>query len=273
MRSFKNLLVHIAKPITNRIFDLKNLNHGESCYIYGDGVTIKWFDLLALQKRPGFSLGCMPFHNQGSALDLKYGLLIEPYYFYPFLKLPSWSKGKRWWRNTINRKYIDLFRENLNVHYFVNLSNYPVLTGNNIYYLFQAIGDTSFPLLKDCKSNNIGMLDGSLRCSIALAIYMGFKDIILVGCDYTHEISRSMHWYERGEGIVIKQPDYERNFLEFAQKYASITTLTLEGAGSVLPSITYSDYTGKAANYRENYELLDDTTLKLLATWPGYNIL
>lgn len=273
MSLLKNLLFVIAKPITNRIFKFKNRHHGESCYIYGDGVSIKWFDLLALPKKPGFTLGCIPFHNQADSLDLRYGLLIEPYYFYPYFKLPSWSREIIWWRNKINKKYVDIFRRNKSSDFFVNLSNYPVLTGDNIYYLFRELSDSTFNLSNDCKQKNIGMFDGSLRCAISLAIYMGFEEIILVGCDYTHAVTRSLHWYEKGEGLLIQQPNYEKSFFEIAKQYASIITLTLEGGGSVLPSVTYSDYTGRVATYRENHEFLDEETLKLLATWPGYKIL
>jgi hypothetical protein len=273
MKLLKELLFKVAKPITNRTLVLKNRHHGESCYVYGDGVSIKWFDLTALPNRPGFTLSCIPFHNQAATLDLRYGLLIEPYYFYPYFKMPTWSKNLTWWRNTINRKYKDLFRKNPGSNYFVNLSNYPVLNGENIYYLYQGINDELFEFADDCKRNNIGILDGSLRCAISLAIYMGFKEITLVGCDYTHEISRSMHWYEKGKGVITPQQSYEHSFFEIAQKYASIITLTHEGGGSALPSITYSEFTGMPATYRENHELLDYETLKLLATWPGYSIL
>ena len=273
MKLLKELLFNIAQPITNRTLALKNRHHGESCYIYGDGVSIKWFDLMALPKKSGLTLSCIPFHNQAAALDLRYGLLIEPYYFYPYFKMPTWSKNLRWWRNRINRKYVDLFRRNPDTDYFVNLSNYPILNGSNIYHLFQRLNDESFDFLSDCKRNNLGIFDGSLRCAISLAIFMGFKEIILVGCDYTHEVSRSMHWYEKGMGVITQQLSYEKHFFEIAQKHTSITTLTLEGLGSVLPSRTYTEFTGAPAIYRENHDLLDDATLKLLATWPGYSIL
>jgi hypothetical protein len=146
------------------------------------------------------------------------------------------------------------------------------LGGKNVYFLFRSIPDGDFAFLSECNAVGEGIYDGSFRCAIALAIYMGFKDIVLVGCDYTHEISRTQHWYEKGGGFLNPHPDYQRRFLEIAQKYVKITTITMEGGSSVLPSVTYVEFTGRPLEFRENYELTDKSTLELLDTWPGYSI-
>ena len=136
-----------------------------------------------------------------------------------------------------------------------------------------SIDDPYSKFLNECLASDIGIYHGSFRCSIALAIYMGFEDITLVGCDYTHEISRALHWYEKGKGIVETHSDYQRPYLEIAQKYAKITTITMDGGGGVLPAVTYTEHTGRTPIFRENHELTDMETLKLLATWPDYSIL
>jgi len=270
MHPIKKLLFKIAKPTTNRVLRLRNLHCGESCYIFGDGVSIKWFDLAAFPKKPTLTLSYLPFHNQAESLDIHYGLLTQPKYFYPYFKLP-WPP-KTWWRNRIQNKYRQLIAKKKKISFFVNLSNYPVLRGENIYYLFQYIDDDAFDFGNECAANGENSYAGSFRCAISLAIYMGFEEIILVGCDYTHEHSRSLHWYEQGEGILKPQPDYCRRYLEIAQKYAKFTTITLEGGGSVLPATTYQEFTGTPAIFRDNHELLDEETLNLLASWPGYAI-
>jgi len=266
----RKVLFRVAKPVTSRVLQLKNRHKGESCYIFGDGISIKWFDLNAFPEKPTFALGYIPYHKDSESLNLKYCLLTEPKYFYPYFKLP-WPP-KTWWRNKIQKKYRELITNYQNIDFFVNLSNYPVLNGKNIYYLFRSIDDSNFEFLQECLAKGEGIYDGSLRCAIALAIYMGFRDITLVGCDYTHEPSRSRHWYEKGEGILCPQPDYQRSYLEIAQNYAKITTITLQGDGSVLPAKTYTAFTGHPLALRENNELMDMETLKLLETWPGYTI-
>ena len=73
-----------------------------------------------------------------------------------------------------------------------------MLRAQNIFHLFGTINDPEFDYFKDCNKNGIGIYEGSLHASISLAIYMGFEEIILVGCDYTHKNSRIGHWYEKG---------------------------------------------------------------------------
>jgi hypothetical protein len=266
----KKILFKVAAPITNRVLGLKNRHKNESCYIFGDGISIKWFDLAAFPKKPTFTLTYIPFHKQAESLNVRYCLLTEPKYFYPYFKLPY--PPNPWWRNRIHYIYRRLIKDRNDLEFFVNLRSYPVLRGNNIYYLFQSINDSDFEFLQECILSREEVNGGSLRYAILLAIYMGFKDIILVGCDYTHDLSRSLHWYEKGEGILYPQPDYQRRFFDIAQKYAKITTITIEGGGSALPAMTYTEFTGKPLNFRENHEILDEKTLKLLATWPGYTI-
>ena len=41
----KKILFKVMDPILSRVSSLKNHHAGESCYIIGDGVSIKWFDL------------------------------------------------------------------------------------------------------------------------------------------------------------------------------------------------------------------------------------
>ena len=48
--------------------------------------------------------------------------------------------------------------------------------------------------------------------------------------------------------------------------------ITASGRGSVLPSISYKDFTGKDLLYRENTDLASYEDLKILSSWPSYRI-
>jgi len=105
-----------------------------------------------------------------------------------------------------------------------------------------------------------------------LAIYMGFDHIYLVGSDYTHMPSRSLHWYEKGQGVFCPQENYQKDFFKIANEFIDITTITLDGTSDFINAVTYEEYTGCEPLYRENTELADDKYLKALSTWPGYTI-
>ena len=99
---------------------------------------------------------------------------------------------------------------------------------------------------------------------------MGFKEIFLVGCDYTHEKSKSGHWFSKGKGVLKPQPVYENTFFNIACKYINIHTITCEEKGTFLPSKTYTSFTGKKLVYKENYELMDNSMMNELSKDPMY---
>lgn len=271
---YKKLIIKFFDPILKRIYLLKNLHAGESCYIFGDGVSIKWFDLNFFSDKPSFALNKILFHNEAKYLNIKYNLLLEPYYFYPY----HWDRdkatvkitGKKFFKNDIQKKLKEIIRKNQNIIFFTSLSNYPVLRETNVYYLYKIINDTNCDFLKECYFNNQNIFDGSFRCATALAIYMGFKEIVFIGCDYTHKESRSHHWYEKGQGIINENFEYEKIFLNIANKYAKLLTITVDGKSSFLPAQTYYQFTGKEPKFRENYDLMDKEMLDVLSKNPWY---
>jgi hypothetical protein len=276
MKDFlKNALFYVSMPILEKLEVFRDKHKGESCYLFGDGASSKYFDLSAFGDRPSLLLNFFPFHSKSEIAKIRfsYGVIPGPYNFspYPFAlyRKPHPIVG-RWFRNFFQEKYREVVRSHPNTSFFFNLSDFPSIKGDNIYFLFQTL--RNFDFAHECRVAGLHIYAGSFTTAVALAIYMGFEQIDLVGCDYTHSMARMGHWYEVGEGIPCHHPDHERRFLEIAQKYARIRTITREGEGSVLPYINYAELTGRLPAYRENYELTDMKTLKMLDTWPDYNI-
>ena len=77
----KKNLFEISKPITNKTLQFKNQHLNQSCYIFGDGVSLKWFDLEAFANKPSILLNKFILHKDANKLDLKYHFLIEPFFF------------------------------------------------------------------------------------------------------------------------------------------------------------------------------------------------
>ena len=144
------------------------------------------------------------------------------------------------------------------------------MRGENISYLFRDIRDNR--LDSNFITRRINAFHGSFRAAILMAIYMGFDHVYLVGCDYTHVPSRSLHWYEKGCGVFCPHENYQKDFLAIAKEFIDITTITLDGTSDFVNAITYEKYTGREPVFRENTELVDKKYLKVLATWPGYSI-
>lgn len=268
-KSLKDILQLIARPELSKIKKYRNLHKGESCYIFGDGISIKWFDLNEFSDKLAISAGgLIPFHKSFGSLNAKYMTLTEPFWFYPSF----WTKyiTRSVSMPQIQKAYRQVIRDNPDKQFFLNLSNLPVIKSKNVDYVFRDFIDNDLP--DNFITHRINSFRGSLRFSISLAIYMGFDHVYLVGCDYTHVPSRNLHWYEKGQGVFIPHEKYQKDFFEIANELTDITTITLDGASDFINAVTYKEHTGRDPVYKENIEHVDERYLKILATWPGYTI-
>lgn len=262
----KNIFLKLFAPTLNKTAVFKNKHLGEECYIIGDGASLKWFDLVKFSDKISITVGFSIFHKDYVSLNAKYALLAEPYWFFPTIRYQK----KTILINYIQRKYRKYINLYTNTNYFISLTNLPVLSGRNLYYLFYDLPETD--LVQEFKNAGLNPFHGSFRTSILMSIYLGFDTAYLVGFDYTHTPSRHLHWYEYGEGILEDQLNYEAEFIKIASKYIKLKTVTIEGKSDKLESITYKELTGDNPVFKENSSILTPIILKVLSTWKGYKI-
>ncbi len=246
----------------------KDAHRGESCYLIGNGVSIKWFDLAAFADKPAIPCTFIPFHNDFNKLNVKYLLMAEPWCFSPVVR--TGSPAKIIIREPIMRRYREIIKKYREIEFFIHLSNYPFLRARNINYLYRDVYDDRLPA--DFITRRINAFHGSLRTSVFLAIYLGFAHCYLVGYDYTHVPSRNSHFYDKGYGIFHAHPDHEKEFFKIASEFINITTITLDGSSDCIDAVTYKEYTGRKPVFRENTEIIDKRYLKVLSTDPVYSI-
>ena len=264
----KNLLYYASSAELSKIKKFRNIHKGEQCYLIGDGVSIKWFDLSRFSDKTAFSLSLIPFHREFHFLQTDYFLLTEPFWFYPSFWTKKISKSVS--MPYIQAAYREIIRNNQNKHFFLNLSNYPVVRSKNITYLFRDIFDSD---LDDAFiSNRINPYQGSLAAAICLSIYMGFDKCYLIGCDYTHSPPRNLHWYEKGDGHYIDLDVYQSDLFTVAKEFIDIYTITLGGGSNTVDSITYEEYTGCIPTFQENDLILESRYMEILDTWHDYTI-
>jgi hypothetical protein len=253
-----NILQSVASPILSKVRRYKNAHKGESCYIIGGGISLKWFDLGSFSDKLSIPCQYVPMHRDFGRLSAPYAFITEPFFFYPYMLS---------WHNTIQPLYRELMKKHHDINFFVHLSNYPVVWNKNVTFLLGGI--------EPCNANPMNRFstgDGSLNQVIKMAIYMGFDSLYLVGFDYTHSPSRNLHWIEKGKGEYIDIADYNQPFFEKAKNLIDITTITLDGVANNIKSVTYEQHTGRKPKFKENTEILDDRSLRSFATWPGYKI-
>jgi hypothetical protein len=264
----KDYLAKVAKPQLSKIHKFKDLHKDEEGYFFGNGISIKWFDLKQFSNKVAIGCNFIPFHKSFNDLNIKYLMLSEPFWFYPKLWTKNITSGNS--QPKTMKAYRQIIQDNPDKEFLVNLSNILVLKSNNVNYLFRDIKDPRLP--PDFITNKINTFSGSFRLGIFMAIYMGFKHIYLVGCDYTHSKTRALHFYEKGQGFDYDLPPYEEEFLSIAKEFIDITTITIDGKGEFLNSLTYKDHTGCEPIFQENDQLVDKKYLEALNEWHNYSI-
>jgi hypothetical protein len=103
---------------------------------------------------------------------------------------------------------------------------------------------------------------------------MGFSKVYLVGFDaWTIQPSRTLRWYELGEGkIYDPKGNFAMNFLDILKEQMEIYTISKDGTSCNVKNINYEDFTGMKPVFKENHELVSPYYLEVLNTFPDYNI-
>jgi len=261
----KEFVRYAAKPILAKVKNFKDIHKGESCYIVGDGISLKYFDFKLLPPKKTIACNYSIFHKEIKLLDLNYCITYAPFFFKSILG--RYSKEQRDILNLTSKMTklkIDEFNK---TKFFAHITNYPFLLNKDCYYLLDHL-----PLDYYDNIQNINSFKNVMESSIVLAIYMGFRDINLLGFDYIHDPSRSHHWYEKGKGVETGIKTVQKSFLESAKELANISSITVDSKAQVINHISYEDLTGAKPMYRENIELASKNFLNTLSTFDDYNI-
>jgi len=164
----------------NKIEELKNTHKGERCVVLGNGPSINDFDLEYILDEQVFVVNDFHMHPLWPRFKNAYYTELSGVSFVPKGNFNLW-KAERITRNQ-NAKFIfqDKFkhllkRKTLFPHkrlYFMKVDNNGTIVDNGYNWDIANNGT---------KLAGSGVMEGS----VALAQYMGFKDIYLLGCDAT----------------------------------------------------------------------------------------
>ena len=188
------ILFNLTEKILLRNKKFKGIHNGESCYLFGNAKSLKYYDLSLFNDRVSIGCNLLFFHKDFSKIRMSYYYNGDPFNFYPFLRDPYTRKIVR---HVLGNLYKKKISENSDVNYFINVSDYPIMRGKNIFYAHhfgQQFSDYSNCSLDGVFSANQTALSGML----GLAIYLGFKDVTLVGCDHLLRPKATEHFFEYG---------------------------------------------------------------------------
>jgi len=263
----KKILNRLIQPLAEKLIlsrnrRFHNLHKGEECYLFGNGVSLKYFDICKFIDKPSLSCGWLHIHKDYDKLNIVSDIELHPFINFPFLK------------NTHNKKYqynsVGSLQEKtgkyINKNVFVSLTNYPMLfLKKNIYYLHNF--NKSDHQFKFDISNSFNLNQGAVYGLIGLALYMGFKKIYLVGMDYYVNEPEVKHFYDYGKGNLVKMntPEMTKTFFSDVNKLVDISIIVRNDKTSELcKTVKYEDMFFTKDSYQEIDKILDKDKFELL---------
>jgi len=244
----------------------KNSESEKNCFVFGDGPSIKYMDLKLFANLPSIATNEIINHVDFEYLDCKYWIMPEPVFFWPGNTTVISD------RVTLVRRY----KRGLHPRALKNKSIKPILNVLSLPFTFRSRAHYFYYGRRHFKHLPIAKRDdafaGTINSAITIAIHLGYKKIFLIGFDYTHSPSTSLHWYEYGRGIKTNHSGYNSDYFKEALTYIDIVTVTIDAESELLPFITYEALTGEKPEYRENFEILSPDRYETLRNHKTYLI-
>jgi hypothetical protein len=245
---FANLLMRRLKLVAN--------SESGHCYILGNGGSLKHIDFSLLN--PDIAIGCnLQFlHNESNSINLKYFTHLDPIAALGEVKTP------------LRAQFEEYIKEHDEISFFLSMRDMFRVTGSNVYHL-APLGN-NWPGNRDHRKqlqfrSDSQPLLGSLRGQINLAIFLGFTSATLLGHDYLLTPTRSGHFYELGQGALVDLNGWNSDFIMNATKFIELSIVSPEPATSVIQIVSMTESPTLTARYRENFEIIDDLDLQILA--------
>ena len=264
--------LHKSKLKKNSV--LKNSYRDKSCVIFGNGGSIKYFDI---KRHKGFCYMGTTYallHKEIADLKPEFYVIPQKYDFYPFLNNNN-PNDKGWRFNYRLSIYEEIIKKGTETRFFINFTNFysffnkPKLL--NFFYSFDNFKSIDDDFEYDL-SNNFNCTGGSLEIMIGISKYLGFKKIILIGCDYLGTPKLEGHFYSNADPLIGK-PIYDSYIQRIKKLTEGLEVITIFPKGissNDFKSFTYNDffqkknYENKNTTIKKNHELISNSDMSLL---------
>lgn len=246
-------LYRLLRPILERNRRFKNRHQGETCYILGNGGSLRFMDLTAFDDHPAIGLNLICMHRDFHALRVPYYVVAEAFFMYPLFKT-VYQRGIS--RNLMGGMFTRRIRQYPDVNLFTSVTNLPAMGLRNRYYVHHFGHRAPDRNLRDL-DRPFSFMAGALYMGIALAIYMGFRKAVLLGCDYMCSPTAFGHFYSAAPlQSGVTDDTLFAGLLHEVDSLIELQLVTVDRGSTVVPVTTYQALTGREPFYRENHEIV-----------------
>ncbi len=167
---------------------------GKRCVIICTGASVKGLDLLLLRSE--WVLSCNQFYLHPQATFLKFAGYFELDPVSSYVKNP-----KPFWREGQYHRELSQFANNVGCDVFLNQNTQDFCSNvgahfRKPHYLVSSGRMSVASRLSSDLSGKFNMMDGVVFAMLGAAEFFGFKEIYMLGCDYTYSPVQSGHFYE-----------------------------------------------------------------------------
>ena len=92
MNFINKILLKVSSKTLEKNAKFKDIHKGESCYIFGNGSSLKHYDLKLFNDRVSIGCGTLFSHIDVNSINLKYYYIPGSLFFYKFWKNPYSGK-------------------------------------------------------------------------------------------------------------------------------------------------------------------------------------
>ena len=255
------LIKIFSYPILRRNKKFLNLHKGQVCYIFGNGASLKNMDLKEFSDYPAIGINHLCLHNDFRALNIKYYVLPESFFFYPFKK--NIYTRRKFQKNILGNLFKKSFESHSDITLFTSLTNFLGMKNLNTYYLYH-FGHRAPDLNYLSLDSEFSFMSGGLYTAIGLAINLGFSKAYLVGCDYLFSPVMYGHFYDYGPSKVEKNKKIYSDLLIEVNNLIDLCLITDHGTSDSLNAIEYTKFKERKIEYKENNEIIKKEYLEIL---------
>jgi hypothetical protein len=257
LASFWNLQKYKVRK--NKKF--KNIHKGETCFIFGNGASLKYYDFNVIPKDiPIITCGFGLFDKRLKSKNIQYNIFSDSYSTYP-LVYNDYIDGIQ--KNPMFRIAKKMINENKSVHFFISLTNkfsfFKKPKNVSYWHHFGNKASSSYNLAGEFSTSSC-----ALDMMIGVARYLGFSNAILFGCDYLCTPKMEGHFY------TSTIPKFGKDNIEYVNRIAKnvgnldiLVICPKASSGINFQSKTFEEYFGVKEIYQTNKEIIGEKNMEL----------
>lgn len=176
------------RKILSRNKELKNKYYGKRCFLIGNGSSLNQMDLTKLKNEYTFVFNFFYLHKDFKLIQPKFYSIMEP-----LQNLPKAGIDTRKLFQGADSAFKDM---DVKVFFRIDSKEYieknKFFLNKNVYYLLPDRGIQKTLITNDDISKYYSFADASIYNAICIAVYLGFSEIYLIGCEYDFILHRGV---------------------------------------------------------------------------------